>query len=409
MKTTLTIKNASTLTFTKEGYATGTWRFAAIGVYNYMWWELGLPYVEATNGVYRGYYPPEVYDNPETLDTFNNIPITDDHPFDEDGLINLTNWKPNAIGDTASETVFVDGGLENKFFIRDESAVGSIIAGTQDLSFGATAEIDNTRGTTPDGEDYDFSFTRVLGNHIALVKRGRMPSARILTGETDLSPSRILIGNSAGQKADGKFVITNSDGTPMELKVLSNKKDIPMTKETNVIVTIANTDLTLDADTAKEVKALFATVANTHKTELDAAAATHETAIKEVTEKLEASEAANAELVASTTPEALAAATAERVEVTNKAATLGVELKDTDTATTHDLRLQVLNATESTKDANFAEDGEAIVAKVFNSLTAPAAEKATNPLKGKTVVNAGTDDADATARAAMQAPASRAK
>ncbi len=418
MKTILTIKNATPLVFDKgTGFATGTWRFAGVGVFNYMWWELGLPYNEETNGVYRGYYSPESYDNPATLASFNNVPVTNDHPRSEDGLVDLTNWAGNdtldgkrlSIGDTGAKTVFVDNGLENEFFIRDESAVASIIAETRDLSFGATTEVLLGRGETPEGEDYDLEFINITGNHIALVKRGRIPGSKVLVGETDLSNSKVLIGNSAGQRADGKFVITNSKGQPMELNSPSNREESNMTTDTNVQITVANTDLTLpNKKLADEVKAVFNSIEDAHKTELATLVTNHETALNAETEKVTA---ANAELTAlkeSVTPEAIALNAADRVAVLDKAKLLNIELKDADTSSNDDLVMQVLNGFEATKTEDFSECTPAIAKKVFNSLTAPTAPKAPNALAGKTVANSGTeDDVATTVRNSMQNPESR--
>ena len=397
MKTLVTVKNVEALSFQKgTGFATGIWRFAESGVFNYLWWEFGLPYNESTNGIYRGYFAPEVYNTPETIASFNNVPVTLDHPFSEDGLVDLTNWDFEGVGDTGAKTVFVDNGLENEFFVRSERAVASIIAGTQELSFGATTEIELGRGKTPEGEDYDFRFVNLIGNHIAIVDRGRIPGARILTGDTDLSPSRILVGNSAGQKANGKFVIVNSNGQPMELNSPSNRKEsIMIDKDTPVQITVANTDLTLpNSKLADEVKAVFNTLKDEHKTELATAVTNHETALAEVNEKLTTANTELAELKESVTPEAIALNAADRLAIINKAESLDIDLKDVDTVSNHDLRMQVLNAHENTKDADFSEDTVDTVAKVFNSLTGTTEAKP-NPLSGKTVANASSTDADA--------------
>nr|MCA8835439.1 DUF2213 domain-containing protein [Pseudomonadota bacterium] len=370
-------------------------------------------YNEANNGVYRGYFPPEVYTDPVGLESWNNVPVTLDHPNSEDGLVDLTNWEYEAVGDTGGKATYVDGGLENEFFIRSKTALAEIITGTTQLSLGAVSTIDVVAGETPEGEPYDFIFTEMRGNHVAIVQRGRIPGSRILTNSDGTDKLRVLVGNSAGQKANGKFVVTNSDGSPMELNTMSNRKESVMDKDKMVQITVANTDLTLDADNAKRVSAVFNSIEETHKADIATLNTTHETAIGALNEQITALNAEKEALIASTTPEALATSAADRVAVMNAADTLGIKLADVDTATTSALRLQVLNGSALPNAADYtSETPDAVAIPVFNTLVAMSDKpKVKNPLFGKTVANSGNDDtitdADAALRASYQNPESR--
>jgi hypothetical protein len=134
-------------------------------------------YVNPDGSTRREYRPDaEVFDD-EAMASFELVPVTDDHP---PGMLNASNATQYAIG-AVGERVRRDGEhVAASLMIFDAATVAKMSAGKVELSCGYDVELVNEPGETPDGQRYDAIQTKIRGNHVALVDRGRAgASARV--------------------------------------------------------------------------------------------------------------------------------------------------------------------------------------------------------------------------------------
>jgi len=153
---------------TPEGYlVVKDNKLARPGVLFYQGGEIGHSDPDALVRVYRA--PAELF-KPEVVKTFQSKPVTQRHR----GLINATNARDAAVG-MAKDDWRPDGGfLVGSLVVTDADAIKAIEDGeTAELSLGYTAKFHACPGITPDGEAYDYLMTSIVGNHVALVERGR--------------------------------------------------------------------------------------------------------------------------------------------------------------------------------------------------------------------------------------------
>ncbi|MGO4743984.1 DUF2213 domain-containing protein [Serratia quinivorans] len=105
--------------------------------------------------------------------TFNNIPLLNIHIPDFPG----DPPRESRVGVTHSSAEFVHPYLQNGLSVWDNSAIAGIETEEQEeLSSSYQYVADMTTGTTPDGEVYDGIMRDIVGNHVALVEKGRAGS-----------------------------------------------------------------------------------------------------------------------------------------------------------------------------------------------------------------------------------------
>lgn len=189
--------------YTDEGFLVVPARIARTGVQHYRAYELGV-----TDGdpmrvvrVYRS--ADEVFD-PDAMASFENKPVTNDHPTVS---VDSTNWKQLAVG--FARNVKREGDyLTADLVVTDKDAIDMIVGGKVELSNGYTTDYDWTPGTAPDGQAYDAQQKNIRGNHVAIVDAARCgPACRV----SDTTPPNQPKGN---KMADRKVTI---DGIPFEL------------------------------------------------------------------------------------------------------------------------------------------------------------------------------------------------
>lgn len=141
-------------------------------------------YARGDGTVRREYRPPEEVFDEATLESFEMVPVTDDHP---PGLLddsNATTYSKGHLG----EEVKADEDLVKvvaPLFIMDGELVAKVLDGKQELSCGYTCDLDDTPGEV-DGEAYDCVQRRIRGNHVAVVDVGRAgPDVRIRLDTSD--------------------------------------------------------------------------------------------------------------------------------------------------------------------------------------------------------------------------------
>lgn len=159
--------------YTSEGYLVVPARIARIGIQEYRAFELGLTDRDPMD-IIKVYRPPEEVFKPESLSSFANKPVTDDHPPE---LVNSSNYKQYNVGFSSAE-VKVDGMfVSTTLYIADKQAIKNIEEGKSQLSNGYESDIEFIEGVDPDGESYHAVQRNINGNHIAIVQRGRAGSA----------------------------------------------------------------------------------------------------------------------------------------------------------------------------------------------------------------------------------------
>lgn len=128
-------------------------------------------YLRADGTITREYRPPEEVFHPDSLRSFELVPVTNDHP---PMRLDSRNTRIFHVGnggipkaDAKKQHVVSD------IMLTDAAAIADARAGKRQISPGYTVKLDHTPGTTPDGKRYDAVQRQIRGNHIALVDRGR--------------------------------------------------------------------------------------------------------------------------------------------------------------------------------------------------------------------------------------------
>lgn len=153
----------------------GYWKYkgtkiSRTGIFPYAGWQINdeLP----PDKIFMVYRPFEELSRPETIESFNGIPFIEDHEMIGKGYTPVDSR-------TAAGTLFapyVQGiDLFGDIVVYSESVQNSISNGKQELSLGYLCVYEPEKGVF-EGERYDFKQTNILGNHIALVEKGRMGS-----------------------------------------------------------------------------------------------------------------------------------------------------------------------------------------------------------------------------------------
>lgn len=158
--------------YTDEGFLQVPATISRTGIQTYTAGELGLTDREPKE-IIRVYRPEDEVFKPESLQSFANKPVTDNHPPE---LVSADNVKKYSVGVSGPEITHQDQHVHAMLNIMDSSAIRQIESGKVELSNGYTADIEWVSGVTPNGEQFDAVQRNIKGNHIAIVKRGRAGS-----------------------------------------------------------------------------------------------------------------------------------------------------------------------------------------------------------------------------------------
>lgn len=155
---------------------------SSYGILKYSAAQVGLP--GDPNRIVNVYRPEEEVKDPDYIESLKNIPLIIDHEMlsgadDSDG--------------TAPEEKGLDGVLTGNVYYDAPWTRGDVKVYTRraqkvindktraDLSLGYGCEFEHTAGIFQ-GEPYEVVQRKMRGNHLALVKAGRVPGARVLDG-----------------------------------------------------------------------------------------------------------------------------------------------------------------------------------------------------------------------------------
>ena len=148
-------------TITKDGFLVVPATISKVGVFDYLATELGLK----EEGIKKVARTEKSLFSDETIKSFENATLTVGHP--KDG-VNAKNWKQLSVG-VVRNVKRVGDELTAEAWIYDESAIKTVQEnGVEQLSCGYDCDI---KPSTV--QDADFEMSPMIGNHVAIVAKGR--------------------------------------------------------------------------------------------------------------------------------------------------------------------------------------------------------------------------------------------
>lgn len=358
---------------TKDGYMAVRAKAARTGVYDYAGSEVDP---KNEHGLRDTAIVKVLRDDKTVFDaasahSFIGKPITDDHP---SVPVNSTNHRDLARGVVMGAMREGDY-LAFDLLLTDADAIAKVDAGKRELSNGYSTDLQFGDFTAPDGTKCQARQTSIVGNHVALVDRGRAGSECAIKdgfAACDALPADILDR------------LTSTGDLNMKTLTIDGLRVPNVSDEAEAAI------LKLQADMATSAKALTAAEA---KTVADAATIVAKDAeIADLTAKL-----ADAQI----TPAKLADAAKVYADVQAKAKALGVQFAaDADTDT---IKKAVVDAKMGDKAKDYSAEHIGIA---FDSLTAgvkveDAPNNGVQPIGAPKIVgDAAQDLADAQAKAA---------
>ncbi len=196
--------------------------------------------------------------NKAAVASFIGKPICDDHPT---APVTASNHRDLARG-TIMGAEWQEGGyLAFDLLLTDAEAIRKVDAGKRELSNGYSASLEFGDFTAADGTKCQARQTSIVGNHVALVDRGRAgPECRItdaaicdsiplpnLTDQETTVPKTMLI--------DGLTVdISNADTAEATLKTVLTARDAANAKVTDAESKVVAHEATIVAKDAEIVK-----------------------------------------------------------------------------------------------------------------------------------------------------------
>jgi len=158
----------SSRVYTDNGFLRVTGKAARTGVYQYLASELGLT-DRAPNTIVNVYRPADEVFNADSLATYSNVDVTNDHP---SVMVDAKTYKSTSVGHVIGAKQSGDF-VDVELIIKDAKAIADVESGKSQLSPGYTAVYVAEISTTDDGQPYEFKQTGIDVNHVAIVKRGR--------------------------------------------------------------------------------------------------------------------------------------------------------------------------------------------------------------------------------------------
>lgn len=145
-------------------------------------------YLDDDGNVRRELRPPEEVFDPKSMESFEQVPVTDDHP--EVGLLDADTAKRYAVGATG-EGVRQDGDhVLSPLMVFNRDTVKRMDRGKVQVSCGYTCDLDEKPGTHPLYGRYDAIQRNIRGNHVAIVdsaRAGRTARVRMDGAATQLT------------------------------------------------------------------------------------------------------------------------------------------------------------------------------------------------------------------------------
>lgn len=233
-------------TRTPEGYLCVKGIAARTGVYQYVSTELDLPGPARIVNVYK---PAEELFDPESMATYIDKDVTNDHP---DDLVDSTTFKDVSVGhvrgvEREGDHLIVD------MIIKDQSAIDDIESGKAELSPGYTAEYVEEAGTAPDGKAYEYTQRTIKNNHMAVVDAARAGKvARIFDHKPKGIPPMATRKVFLDSKKSRSVILDEETATVVEDAVASLMKTLDEANERADKAEAAKDEAEEKADEAKK-------------------------------------------------------------------------------------------------------------------------------------------------------------
>ena len=246
--------------YTDEGFLRVPGNVARVGIQDYLARELGLP--GNPNRIVKVYRPAEEVFHVDSLASFDGVDVTINHP---DGLVNSSNYKKVSAGVVRGTGRVVDGFVQCDLIVKDQAAIDAINSGKCELSAGYTAVYDDTPGTTPEGEPYDFIQREIRINHVALVDRARAGASARVFDHSNGGAMPVIITTDSGRAIDvadpanAQLVADSFDRLNAALtKATADAESAQAVADARAEELAAAKQLTSDAAIAERVKSIAA-------------------------------------------------------------------------------------------------------------------------------------------------------
>lgn len=140
------------------------------GLQSYYGMELGDK--ENPSKLFNIYRPKEEVLKDESLKTFINAPLTDNHP---ESFVTVDNVKDLIKGSLSEIETYSKDGIDYvkaKMVVHDKTLINKIMSGKVELSAGYRQDLIKEKGEFQ-GEQYDYKQTNIKVNHVSFVDKGR--------------------------------------------------------------------------------------------------------------------------------------------------------------------------------------------------------------------------------------------
>lgn len=203
---------------TREGFLAVRARAARTGVYDYAGTEVDP---QNTHGLRDKAVVKVLRDDATVFDqaaarSFIGKPVTNDHPAQP---VTSANWRDHARG-TIMGAMRDGDHLSFDILLTDASAIAAVEGGKRELSNGYATDLEFGQFKAPDGTMCDARQTGIVGNHIAIVDRGRAgPECRIgdaapKFAACDANPARVA---ELSPTKEDRVKVINLDGMSVNL------------------------------------------------------------------------------------------------------------------------------------------------------------------------------------------------
>ena len=152
----------------RTGFLTVNAVIARTGIQEYLNSELG----EEGTGIVGVFRPAEEVTSKKSMDSFVNIPVTDDHPSEMVTVDNIQKYSKGSISSVIVVQLDGESALQTILTITDKDLIALVQSGKKELSVGYENVLVQKEGKYK-GKDYRYIQTDIFANHIAVVDAGR--------------------------------------------------------------------------------------------------------------------------------------------------------------------------------------------------------------------------------------------
>lgn len=183
--------------------------------------------------------PSDVFDS-ASLASFQQVPVTNDHP---PGLLTAKTAKQYMVGATGETVCRVDDHVMASLMVADSATIMAMNKGKLEVSCGYTCDMDDTPGVHPVWGPYDRRQKNIRGNHVAIVDCAR-------AGRT----ARIRLDGAQQVRTRGENIMTTEESQKLKEQVRSLTEQLA-TERTRADSEKERADsASISADTAKGVQ-----------------------------------------------------------------------------------------------------------------------------------------------------------